>query len=233
MAIDHQSADPTTGLSAAPAPIGHRGTRAAVLLELKRAGVATAGALADALDCAVNTVRHHLKELEADNVVLHDRTNHGVGAPLHAYRLSAKGHTLFPDRYADTLAHLLDHVVELQGRAASVAVLQAHYAVLGDRICCETAGMAADVRGEHIARALDREGFMASWEPAPDGGVLTEHNCPHRLVAERFPEVCADEEAFLARAFGATVTRQSRIASGCGCCSYHITRLGATPEDAA
>jgi DeoR family suf operon transcriptional repressor len=213
-----------------PGPIGHRGTRAAVLLELKRAGVVTAASVADALDCAVNTVRHHLKELEADELVVHERTHHGVGAPLHAYRLSANGHGLFPDRYADTLSHLLDHVVQLKGREASVALLQAHYGVLGDRICAETAGLEPEARGERIARALDGEGFMATWKPAPNGGVLTEHNCPHRLVAERFPEVCADEEAFLARAFGATVQRQSRIASGCGCCSYHITVNGAAPE---
>ena len=213
-----------------PGPIGHRGTRAAVLLELKRAGVATAAALADTLACAVNTVRHHLKELEADGVVAYDRTHHGVGAPLHAYRLSPKGHSLFPDRYADTVSHLLDHVVELQGRTASVALLQAHYGVLGDRICAETAELDQDARGEHIARALDDEGFMATWQPSPNGGVLTEHNCPHRVVAEHFPEVCADEEVFLARAFGATVQRQSRIASGCGCCTYHITVNAVAPE---
>jgi DeoR family transcriptional regulator, suf operon transcriptional repressor len=214
----------------ATGPVGHRGTRAALLVELKRAGVATAASLAAALECAINTIRHHLKDFEGDNLVVHDRTHHGVGAPQHAYRLSPKGHALFPDRYADTLSHLLDHVVKLQGRAASVAVLQAHYGALGDRICDETAGMAQEARGEHIARALDGEGFMAIWQPSPNGGVLTEHNCPHRLVAERFPEVCADEEAFLARAFGAVVERQSRIASGCGCCSYQIT-VNAAPTE--
>jgi DeoR family suf operon transcriptional repressor len=217
-------------VSSPPGPIGHRGTRASVLLELKRAGVATAASLAASLDCAINTVRHHLKELEAEDVVVHDRTHHGVGAPLHAYRLSPAGHALFPDRYADTLSHLLDHVVQLQGREASVALLQAHYAVLGDRICAETAELTREERGEHIARALNTEGFMATWQPAADGGVLTEHNCPHRVVAERFPEVCAHEEVFLARAFGATVQRQSRIAGGCGCCSYHITANAPVPE---
>jgi predicted ArsR family transcriptional regulator len=64
---------------------------------------------------------------------------------------------------------------------------------------------------------------MATWEPTPDGGRLVEHNCPHRLIAERFPEVCAAEEAFLAQAFGGTVERQSHIAAGCGSCSYQVT----------
>lgn len=205
-----------------PGPVGHRGTRAAVLLEIKRGGTSTAAALARILDCAVNTVRHHLKELESDGVVVHDRTHHGVGAPQYAYRLSPKGHALFPDRYADTLSHLLDRVVELQGRPASVALLQAHYGELGNRICAEAAEVNGDARGEHIARALADEGFMATWQSLPNGGLLTEHNCPHRVVAERFPEVCADEEAFLAQAFGAIVQRQSHIAAGCGSCSYHV-----------
>src|ERR1019366_2443273 len=100
-----QPAD-SSSASSSPGPIGHRGTRAAVLMELKRAGIATAAELADTLDCAVNTVRHHLKELGADGVVVHDRTHHGVGAPQYTYRLSSKGHGLFPDRYADTLSHL-------------------------------------------------------------------------------------------------------------------------------
>ena len=220
-----QGATPPTQQSA---PIGHRGTRAAVLLELKRTGVATAASLAASLGCAVNTVRHHLKELEADDLVTHDRAHHGVGAPQHAYRLSAGGHALFPDRYAETLAQLLDHLTESEGRDASVAWLRAHYGALGERIRADVEMLAPHARGEQIARALDGEGFMATWQPSADGGTLTEHNCPHRLVAERFPEVCADEEAFLARAFGATVERQSRIASGCGCCSYHITSTPAT-----
>jgi DeoR family suf operon transcriptional repressor len=217
--------------SSSPGPIGHRGTRAAVLMEIKRTGIATAAALAHTLDCAVNTVRHHLKELEAEGVVVHDRTHHGVGAPQYAYRLSPKGHALFPDRYADTLSHVLDRVVALHGRAASVALLQAHYGELGDRICAETAELTREARGEHIARALDGEGFMATWRSLPNGGVLTEHNCPHRMVAERFPEVCADEEAFLAQAFGATVQRQSHIAAGCGSCSYHVITNAPAPRD--
>lgn len=214
---------PTELPSAVPAPAGHRGARAAVLLELKRVGTTTAAALAETLNCSVNAVRHHLKELEAGSLVLYDRVAHGVGAPAHAFRLSPKGHELFPDRYADTVSHLLDHVVQLQGRAASVELLQSHYGALGERICAETSELTSEQRGEHIARALDGEGFMAKWHPSPDGGTLVEHNCPHRVVAEKFPEVCADEEAFLSRAFGATVQRQSHIASGCGCCTYHIT----------
>jgi DeoR family suf operon transcriptional repressor len=220
------------GAPPAPGPIGHRGTRAAVLLQLKHDGVATAAALATALDCSLNAVRHHLKELEADSLVVHDRVTHGVGAPAHVYRLAANGHALFPDRYADTVARLLDHVVQLQGRAASVELLQSHFGTLGERLCAATESLGPEERGEQIARLLHNEGFMATWQATASGGTLTEHNCPHRVVAERFPEVCADEEAFLSRAFGTTVQRQTHIAAGCGCCSYQVTLSPPTTGDA-
>ncbi len=222
----------TGSAPAAPqAPAGHRGNRAAVLLHLKRQGTATASGIAESLECSLNAVRHHLRELEGEGVVRHERTHHGVGAPVHAYRLSAAGHALFPDRYGATVGHLLDRLVELQGREASVATLRQHFGALGARLCGETAPLGAAERGERIAQSLDAEGFMATWRADEAGGVLIEHNCPHRLVAERFPEVCAAEEVFLSEAFGVTVERQSRIADGCGTCSYRVALQPAESED--
>jgi len=216
---------------AAPKSSGPGGTRAAVLMHLKRHAVATAAAIASALDCSLNAVRHHIRELEAEGAVTHDRARHGVGAPAHLYRLTAAGHALFPDRYARTVTHLLDRLVVLQGRRASAAMMQEHYTAIGDRIREESRALTHDERGAFIARALDAEGFMATWEPGGAGGVLTEHNCPHRLVAERFPEICAAEEAFLSEAFGAPIVRRSHITAGCGTCSYHVAGAGEPVED--
>jgi DeoR family suf operon transcriptional repressor len=207
-------------------PVGHRGPRGVILLHLKREGGATAGDLAAGLGYSLNAVRHHLKELEADGAVVFDRTPKGVGAPAHVYRLSPKGHALFPDRYERTVADLLDHVVATEGRGAAVALLEQQYASLAARLELETRGVAPERRGEVVARVLDAEGYMATWVAAATGGLLTEHNCPHRLIAERFPEVCAAEEKFLAQVFGVPIERRSRIAGGCGTCSYRIAHDG-------
>lgn len=156
-------------------------------------------------------------------MVEHELMRQGVGAPAHGYRLSARGQQLFPDHGADTLALLLDELAAIKGRDALVELLRGHFAALGERLCREVADVPSHGRAARITAMLDDEGFMPVWEAEQRGGVLTEHNCPHRLVAERFPEVCAAEEAFLAQAFGATVRRESRMAAGCGCCRYHIT----------
>ena len=104
-------ASPALSFADTAVPVGHRGPRGLVLLHLKREGGATAGDLAAALGYSLNAVRHHLKELEAEGVVGFDRTSKGVGAPAHTYRLTPKGHSLFPDRYERTLTDLLDHLV--------------------------------------------------------------------------------------------------------------------------
>lgn len=208
--------------AAESAPVGHRGPRGLILLHLKAEGGATAGELSEALGCSLNAVRHHLKELEAEGVIGYDRTPKGVGAPAHTWRLTDRGHRLFPDRYGRTVVELLEHVVETEGREAAVALLKQQYAVLAERLAAATRGLEGRARGEAVARLLSEEGYLAAWQGNDRGGVLTEHHCPHRLVAERFPEICAAEERVLSEAFGVTVDRRSRIAGGCGTCSYEI-----------
>lgn len=212
--------------TAESAPVGHRGPRGLILLHIKAEGGATAGELAEALGCSLNAVRHHLKELEAEGVIGYDRTLKGVGAPAHTWRLTERGHRLFPDRYARTVVELLEHVVEAEGREAAVALLEQQYDALAGRLAAATRGLEGRERGEAVARLLSDEGYLAIWQGDGSDGVLTEHHCPHRLVAERFPEVCAAEERVLSGAFGVTVDRRSRIAGGCGTCSYEIRDAG-------
>lgn len=216
--------------SESPTPAGHRGPRAAILVQLKCRAGATVAEVAEELGCSLNAARHHLKELEVEGVVCYDRTPSGVGAPAHVWRLTPAGQRLFPARYEKTLIQLLDRVVAMEGRSAAVALLEEQYEVLANRLEIETRGLDPAARGEAIARVLDGEGYMATWAHAAEGGLLTEHNCPHRLIAERFPEVCDAEERFLTEAFGAPVERRSRIDAGCGTCSYRVA-VGGTGTD--
>jgi len=212
-------------------PPGHRGPRGLILLQLKSEGGATAGELAEALGCSLNAVRHHLKELEAEGVVGYDRTPKGVGAPAHTYRLTDAGQALFPERYARTVLDLLEHVVDAEGRQAAVALLERQYHELGERLEAAARGLEGRERGEAVARLLTREGYLATWDETHGAGVLTEHHCPHQVLAERFPEICAAEERTLSRVLGAAVERRSRIAGGCGTCCYETRDSGSASRD--
>src|ERR671916_2459175 len=138
-------------------PIGLRGPRGTVLIELKRGSRLTAKELAARLGGSLNAVRHHLKELEADALVEYERQHRGVGAPTFAYRLSAAGEALFPRRYEATLTELLDYVVRRDGRASAVAVLEARDDALARRLGEELAGATPSQRMAVVAQLLSDE----------------------------------------------------------------------------
>jgi predicted ArsR family transcriptional regulator len=203
-------------------PRGQKGPRAAILMELKRSPGLTVTDLAERLGASLNAIRHHIRELEADSLVEHDRCRKGVGAPVFLYRLAADGEALFPRRYEETLMQLLRGLVEREGREAAVAMLTSHFDAIEGRLAGELNGLSRDEKLELVKSALTNEGFMPEWSPAPDGGALMQHNCAILAVAEQFPEVCEAEERFLSRALGADIERRSHILEGCGACGYNV-----------
>jgi DeoR family transcriptional regulator, suf operon transcriptional repressor len=211
-------------------PLGQRGQRGAILLQLKRARELTAKELAGRLELSLNAVRHHLKELEVEGLVGYQRAHRGVGAPVFVYRLSPAGEALFPRRYGQALTAMLDHVVQHEGREAAVALLESYFGRLARRLRSDLAGAGPDERLQAVAKALSDEGYMAEGTAQAGGGTLIEHNCALPAVAERFPEICAAEARFLAEVLGARVDRREHILSGCPACEYHV-RFGA--EDAS
>ena len=212
----------TSEATSAWAPRGQKGPRAAILNELKRSPGITATDLADRLGASLNAIRHHIKELEADSLVEHDRCRKGVGAPVFQYRLASDGEALFPRRYEETLMQLLRGLVEREGREAATAMLASQFDSLESSLAHQLDGLSPDEKLEVVTRALAHEGFMPEWRSTPDGGALMEHNCAILAVAEQFPEVCEAEERFLARALGADIQRRSHILEGCGACGYNV-----------
>lgn len=208
-----------------PGPLGLKGPRAEVVMELKRAGTLTAKELARRVRLSLNAVRHHLKELEASGLLAYGRAHHGVGAPSYVYRLTPSGERLFPRQYEDALSRLLNHVVEAEGRDVAVGVLEAKYRELSAELRQTLGDASPGDRMTAVAQALAAEGYMPEIRPgAGNSGEhrLVEHNCPIQHVAERFPEVCDAEARFLAEVLEAQVIRDAHIASGCGTCEYQV-----------
>lgn len=204
-------------------PFAHKGMRGQVLGALKHAQPLTAKDLADRLGVSPNAVRHHLKELEAEDLVVYDREQRGVGAPTFTYRLSGQGEELFPRAYEETLTGILERVSEKQGRDAAIGMFVEHYEALSRRLNAELEGVGPERRLEAVTRVMSDAGYMAEWDERGGRFHLAEHNCALRAVAERFPEICAAEERFLSRVLDAAVERRAHIVSGCNACEYSIT----------
>ncbi len=198
-------------------------------MALKKSQPLTAKELADIFGVTPNALRRHLKELENEGLVRFQREVHGVGGPTYAFSLTEAGEALFPRAYENTLAEVLDLVREQQGEEALIQLFRRRWEEIARVARPELEKLPVHQRARRLADLLTSQGYMA--EAHAGGGanpVLTEHNCAIRVIAERFPEVCAVEEAFIAELLGVPVTRQAHIAQGANRCEYCIE----SPENA-
>src|SRR5438067_2540900 len=202
-----------------PQLTAHKGLRGEILHLLKRAQPLTAKDLARQLSVSANAIRHHLKELEAEALIVYGREQRGVGAPTFAYRLSADGEALFPRAYEETLTQLLERVAGKSGRQAAVELFEDHYRELTRQLQAELAGAAASERVDLIARLMNQQGYMAEWHEAAGAFRLSEH-VPQKLLLRR---AHLGEAQFLRDVLGAAVERRTHITSGCNACEYAIT----------
>jgi DeoR family transcriptional regulator, suf operon transcriptional repressor len=215
---------------------GFRGIRGDVLIAVKKAQPVTAKELAASFGLTPNALRRHLKELTAEGLVQCARQVRGVGGPVLAYTLSDAGEALFPRAYDSALATLLDGVRSQSGTEGVVALFRAQWEHVASGAKEELAGLPLGERAQLLAELLTSHGYMAESESAsaePNSALIREHNCVLRAVAERFPEVCAAEESFLAEFLGAVVERRKHIASGASCCEYCVRESGSGNTESA
>jgi DeoR family suf operon transcriptional repressor len=204
---------------------GFRGLRAELLVALKKADhPLTARELAELFGVTPNGLRRHLDALEAEELVRHTREVRGVGAPVHAYRLTEQGQALFPQQYASVLAAVLEAVRETGGPDAVRAVLRRQWTGLVEGARPRLAELPLSERAQLVAELRSSQGYMAEARPDAVGGgaTLREHHCAIRDVAERFPEICAAEQELIEELLGVPVHRTGHILGGCAACEYTV-----------
>ena len=195
---------------------------------LKHAGEATAEQLAQRLGVTASAVRQQLDGLAADGLVAWRAQARGRGRPTHLYHLTRAAEPLFPKAYGGLTNELLGYVADAdpslvddifdRRRQRRLEGAQARLAALGGDFGARVA---------EVARILDEDGYLASFEALPDGAFrIVEHNCAVLDVAERYGQACSSEIAFLRQALpGARVERVSHMIAGAHACAYEVTPL--------
>jgi DeoR family suf operon transcriptional repressor len=195
---------------------------------LKHAGEATAEELAERLGVTVSAVRQHLDALAADGLVAWRPRARGRGRPTHVYRLTRAAEPLFPKAYGGLTTELLGYVAEADpGLVDDIFDRRRQRRLEGAqaRLARSEGDFAARVA--ELARILDEDGYLASFEARPDGSFrIVEHNCAVLDVAERYGQACSSEIAFLRQALpDARVERVSHMMAGAHSCAYEVTPL--------
>ena len=207
----------------ATALVGYRGLRSDLLIALKKAQPLTAKELGARFGLTANALRRLLKELEGAGLVHYRREVRGVGGPRFAYSLSAEGEALFPRAHAPTLVDALTALREAQGPDAVPSFFRRRWAAIVAESGLDVGSLAMEDRVQLLAELLTSQGYMAEAGREESGGLtLRKHNCALREVAERFPELCAAEVAFMEEVLGARLDRRAHLLAGCNMCEYRI-----------
>jgi DeoR family transcriptional regulator, suf operon transcriptional repressor len=215
-------------------------TKQEILEYLLKQSRATAFELAETLDISPQAIRRHLKDLEAEKLILYSSVQEGMGRPQHLYQLSREGRDRLQrgdNSYGEFAVSLLDTLAETVGRDQVSSILRKQWErkalLYRDRL----GKGSLQERVANLVELRKAEGFMAesqrvesnecelgdSAERECDRFILMEHNCAISNVAESFPSICGHElEMFAAVLPDCTVERTHWIINGEHRCGYLV-----------
>jgi len=210
-------------------------TKQEILEYLLKHSQATALDLASALEVSPQAIRRHLKDLEAEELVVYSNTTQaGMGRPQHVYQLSRQGreriNKIASDRHGDFAVSLLDTIAETVGHDQFKTILQKQWERKAQEYRDRVGNGSLRERVANLVELRKAEGFMAEYHPVDSPSesederfIFMEHNCAISNVAESFPSVCGHElEMFAAVLPDCLVERTHWLINGEHRCGYLV-----------
>ncbi len=168
------------------------------------------------------TVRHHLTQLQKDNLITTPQLRHrsAPGRPQHIYALSEQAHQYFPNNYQPLLDNLLQHLKEqLPPREVNV-ILEG----VADRMAAEAEipDTPFPEKLDHVVTYLNEHGYNARWETHADGYLLQTTNCPYHQFSNDNIVLCDMDMRLVASLLGVVPRLLERMSAGDASCTYLI-----------
>lgn len=202
----------------------HGATRREILEALRRSAGLTADQLAETLGVTAMAIRKHLAALQGEGLLTARAERRPIGRPAYIYALAPAAQDLFPQQYQELTTDLLDDLRAIDGEQKVALLFRRRAERLYDQLSPEVDGRPLPERLAILTDFLDAQGYLAEWEPTPDGDyLLKEHHCAIYGVAQCAPEVCACELDLFRRLLGdAEVEREQHVIHGDHLCCYRL-----------
>ncbi len=211
-------------------------TKQDILQHLLKQGMATAHDLAIELNISPQAIRRHLKDMEAEELILYQTVQVGMGRPQHVYKLSSKGRDRLRQELGEQDSHgkfavsLLDTLAQTVGHDQMSAILRKQWELKALEYRDRVGNGSLQERVANLVELRKAEGYMAQWycvdgDADRDGDrfMLTEHNCAISNVAASFPVVCGHElEMFATVLPDCIVERTNWLINGEHRCGYLV-----------
>ena len=206
---------------------------------LKEREGATVAELADALEMAAVSVRHHLDILQGDNLIKVARVERkgSVGRPQQIYVLTDEAIEYFPNNFAVLAGNLVRQIkqtlppeqVECVFRnlardlAGQFERSPSRDGANGVNAAGAAQGAQIEAQLERIAEFLNTQGYLASWEEDAEGEyLLHKHNCPYAGVSAEHRELCVMDQVLVETLMARPCERVQHMVTDGHCCTYRV-----------
>lgn len=204
-------------------------TRRYILDILKQHGDCTVDEIVQALSQRLErpittvTVRHHLERLRAEGLVNAPeiRRRNSPGRPQYVYSLSAKATDYFPNNYAGFAESLLAQIKQQLPQGAVNTILEGMAEDLAYNAGIPRSA-SLELRLTRTVDYLNEQGYLASYEAAEGGFVLSTTNCPYERVACNHAEVCQFDLRLISSLLGVVPRFLGSLRGGDEACQYFI-----------
>ena len=211
--------------------------RKRILELLKELGAATVAELAERLEMAPVSVRHHLDILQGDNLICVDRLQRkgSVGRPQQIYALTDEACRHFPNDFATLANNLVRQIKQIlpQNQVDQAFESMAHH-LAGEFKEGQPANLAFESYLDLVVDFLNEHGYLARWEAAgstlQEGYLLHKHNCPYAGVSTEHSELCCMDLTLVNDLLDQPCTRTRSMVGDGHSCTYHF---GADPQHTA
>lgn len=199
-----------------------KSTREKILLFLLKNPKSTISGLADAVTINTISVRHHLNNLLAEDLISAEEERHGVGRPRLVYSLSNEGLERFPSRYYRLTNRILDRFKETLSPDALNSIFSGIAKDIASTHRNTIKNLPLEDRLNYIQELLDEEGFNVEWEKKNDHYLIHEISCPYFHVVQSHPEVCTIDQTIITEMLDIPASKMHCILRGDQRCSFVI-----------
>lgn len=206
------------------------------ILKEQRSG-ATVAELAERLEMAPVSVRHHLDILQGDNLICVERLERkgSVGRPQQVYTLTPEANCYFPNNFAGLADKLMAQIKQIlppdQVPQAFRSIARQIAAEFKERdngaLLVQDDAVVTEAYLEQVTAFLSARGYLARWERDPSGMVgeylLHKYNCPYAGVSTEHRELCSMDQTLINELFAEPCQRSASMVDGSHCCTYRIS----------
>ncbi|EEM14767.1 MULTISPECIES: helix-turn-helix transcriptional regulator [Bacillus] len=202
-----------------------RTTKEEIVQLLKINGEQTVASLAESLEITEMAVRRHLSKLEKEKIIQSKMVRQHVGRPTYVYDLSQKGEDSFPKDYKQFALEVLEDLESIGDETLVNAILKARTNRMEEQLqkrISRQDNVWQKLR--EVAVIQEKKGYMVQVKQEGENSyILQKQNCPLKAVAEKYPQLCLEEESMYKRLFSdENVKALSNMCNGDCHCSYHI-----------